>query len=158
MYYTKIDLDEQQRFGVVAALQSRLSDALDLAAQLKQAHWNVKGPNFQQLHELFDQLNASTVAHTDLLGERIVTLGDVADGRIQRTVRDTLLYEYPVGARSGRQHLEAICSALAAFARSIRSDIDLATDLGDAGTADLFTEISREADKNLWFVEAHLEG
>jgi starvation-inducible DNA-binding protein len=149
--------EQSQSTGVVEALQARLSDALDLSGQLRQAHWNVKGPQFIQLHELFETINGAMLEHIDLLGERIVALGSVADGRIQTTVRCSTLPDYPIEARSGREHLEAISRSLSRFAEAVRSDIDRAAELGDAGTSDLFTEISREADKNLWFVNAHLE-
>lgn len=150
-------IEKSQNAGVIEALQARLSDALDLSGKLRQAHWNVKGPQFKQLHELFEEINGAVSEHIDLLGERIVTLGGIADGRTQTTARCSSLPEYPLEARSGREHLEAISLSLTPFAESVRSDIDLTTEMGDAGTADLFTEISRETDKNLWFVNAHLE-
>jgi starvation-inducible DNA-binding protein len=150
--------DRSQNAGVVETLQARLSDALDLSGQLRQAHWNVKGPQFIQLHELFETINGTMSDHIDLLGERIVALGSVADGRIQTTVRCSTLPDYPIEARSGREHLEAISRSLTMFAKAVRTDIDRTAELGDAGTSDLFTEVSREADKNLWLVDAHLEG
>jgi starvation-inducible DNA-binding protein len=150
--------EQSQKTGVVETLQARLSDALDLSGQLRQAHWNVKGPQFIQLHELFETINGVMSEHIDLLGERIVSLGSIADGRIQTTVRSSTLPDYPIEARSGRDHLEAISLSLTLFAEAVRADIDRTAELGDAGTSDLFTEISREADKNLWFVNAHLEG
>lgn len=156
MYISNIGLDEPQRLAVMAQLQARLSDALDLAAQLKQAHWNVKGANFHQLHLLFDTIFVATEAHVDLLAERIVTLGGTADGRVQTTTRATSLAVYPIDAKLGEQHASAIGRSLADFAASVRVDIDIAAEKGDAGTADLFTEISRGVDKHLWFIEAHL--
>lgn len=156
MYISNISLDEAQRSAVMTQLQARLSDALDLAARLKQAHWNVKGANFHQLHLLFDTIFVATEGHVDLLAERIVTLGGTADGRVQTTTRATSLAAYPIDAKLGEQHASAIGRALADFAASVRADIDIAAEKGDAGTADLFTEISRGADKHLWFIEAHL--
>lgn len=147
-----------QNTNVVEILQARLSDALDLSGQLRQAHWNVKGPQFIQLHELFENINGTMSEHIDLLGERIVALGSVADGRIQTTVSNSTLPAYPIEARVGRDHLGAISRSLGLFAGAVRSEIDRTAEMGDAGTSDLFTEISREADKNLWFVNAHLEG
>jgi starvation-inducible DNA-binding protein len=157
MYLSRIDLPEDQRAPVIALLQARLSDTLDMAAQLKQAHWNVKGMAFHQLHTLFDAIFVDTEAHVDLLAERLVTLGGVADGRIQATARFSSLADYPLDATSGEQHLRAIGGALARLAGCLRADIDGATALGDAGTANLFTEVSRAVDKSLWLVEAHLQ-
>lgn len=156
MYISNIGLDEPQRFAVIAQLQARLSDALDLPAQLKQAHWNIKGANFHRLHILFDTIFVATEAHVDLLAERIVTLGGTADGRVQTTTRATSLAAYPTDAKVGEQHASAIGRSLADFAASVSVDIEFAAEKGDAGTADLFTEISRGVDKHLWFIEAHL--
>jgi starvation-inducible DNA-binding protein len=150
--------EKSQNTNVVEILQARLSDALDLSGQLRQAHWNVKSPQFIQLHELFETINGTMSEHIDLLGERIVALASVADGQVQTTVNSTNLPAYPIDARSSRDHLSAISQSLTLFAKTVRSDIDQTAEMGDPGTSDLFTEISREADKNLWIVNAHLEG
>jgi starvation-inducible DNA-binding protein len=153
---TRHDLSEHIRKGAIALLQARLSDALDLEAQAKQAHWNVKGPNFFQLHQLFDAVHTEVEEMVDAIAERITALGGVADGRVQTTAKATGLYEYALQTAGGEAHIKAIAAALAQFGKAVRADIDKAAALGDAGTADLFTEVSRETDKQLWFVEAHL--
>lgn len=156
MYSSRLDLSPDIRKGAIALLQARLSDALDLEAQTKQAHWNVKGRDFIQLHELFDKAHAAIEEFVDLIAERIAALGGIADGRVLTTARATSLPEYALEATGGDTHLKAIANALAQFGKSVRSNIDAAAELGDAGTADLFTGISRETDKQLWLVEAHL--
>lgn len=156
-YTTHLDLHQHVRKESIRLLQARLSDALDLEAQTKQAHWNVKGPNFIQLHELFDRIHTVVEDFVDTLAERIVTLGGVADGRVQTTAQTTSLLEYALRATGGEAHLQAIAAALGQFGKLARQDIDLATETGDADTADLFTQISRETDKQLWLVEAHLQ-
>lgn len=157
MYASRIDLSEHVRKGAVRLLQARLSDSLDLEAQTKQAHWNVKGRDFFQLHELFDHIHGEVEAFVDTLAERITSLGAVADGRVRTTAAATTLYEYPLEAAQGESHLKAVAAALAEFGKRVRADIDAAAGMGDADTADVFTEISRNADKQLWFVEAHLQ-
>jgi starvation-inducible DNA-binding protein len=156
MYTSHIDLSAHVRKGAVGLLQARLSDALDLEAQTKQAHWNVKGRDFIQLHTFFDALHTTVEEFVDTIAERITALGGVADGRVQTTAKATALYEYSLEAVAGDQHLKALAAVLGQFAKAVRKDIDAAAALGDAGTADVFTEISRETDKQLWFVEAHL--
>jgi len=158
MYETRLDLSAHVRKQVTALLQARLSDALDLEAQMKQAHWNVKGMHFFQLHQLFDKVHDEAEEFVDLIAERITTLGGTADGRVQTTAKATGLYEYPLQAEGGEAHLKAVATALAQFGRAVRADIAKADEIGDADTADLFTQISRETDKQLWFVEAHLTG
>lgn len=156
MYSSHIDLSEHIRKQVIVLLQARLSDALDLEAQTKQAHWNVKGRDFIQLHEFFDGVHTHVEEFVDTLAERITALGGVADGRVQTTAKASNLYEYSLETKAGEDHLKALAAVLAQFGKAVRADIDRAAELGDASTADVFTEISRETDKQLWFVEAHL--
>ncbi len=156
MYASQIDLSENVRSATIALLQARLSDALDLEAQLKQAHWNVKGRDFQQLHELFDEVHKEVEAFADVLAERITALGGIADGRVATTAAASRLDPYPFDAHAGEHHLRAVATALAQFAKSVRADIEAAVGLGEAVAADIFTELSRASDKQLWFIESHL--
>jgi starvation-inducible DNA-binding protein len=156
MFATKNDLSEGVRVKVIQLLNERLADCIDLQTQSKQAHWNVKGPNFIALHELFDQINGAVEDYVDEIAERAVQLGGVAEGTARMAARRSSLAEYPA-AVDGRGHVEALSTALAAFGRSARKAIDQTNELGDLDTADIFTEISRGIDKWLWFVEAHLQ-
>jgi starvation-inducible DNA-binding protein len=158
MFKTKNDLAEGIRVQAVELLNARLADAIDLQTQTKQAHWNVKGPNFIALHELFDKINEDAEDYVDELAERVVQLGGVAEGTARIAAKRSSLNEYPANAVDGRSHVEALSSVLATFGKSARKAIDQANELGDLDTADLFTEISRGIDKWLWFVEAHLQG
>lgn len=155
MHKTKNDLPERTRQASIELLNARLADAIDLQSQTKQAHWNVKGPNFIGLHELFDKINEAVEDYVDDLAERAVQLGGVAEGTVRIASKRSSLTEYPSGTTNGHSHVEALSSALAAFGKSVRQAIDEADKLGDKDTADLFTEISRGTDKWLWFVEAH---
>ena len=156
MYQTKNDLSADVRPKIVELLNARLSDAVDLMTQAKQAHWNVKGPHFQSLHELFDEVHSEVQDYVDMIAERAVALGGEAKGSIRHAVGASTLAPYPDGLVQGRDHVDALSSALAAFGKNIRAAIDSSEKLGDAGTADLFTEVSRGIDKRLWMVEAHL--
>lgn len=155
MHKTKNDLPEKTRLACIELLNARLADAIDLQSQTKQAHWNVKGPNFIGLHELFDKINEEVENYVDDIAERAVQLGGVAEGTARMAAKRSSLAEYSASAVDGRSHVEALSSALAAFGKSARNAITEANDLGDLDTADLFTEISRGTDKWLWFVEAH---
>jgi starvation-inducible DNA-binding protein len=156
-YTSRINLSEHSRKHASALLQASLSDALDLEAQAKQAHWNVQGPHFLSLHQLFDSVHDEVEQFVDLLAERITTLGHVANGRVSTTAAATTLYGYPIEATSGVAHLKALAGSLGAFGAAVRAAIEQAATLGDADTAGLFTQISRETDKQLWFLEAHLQ-
>jgi starvation-inducible DNA-binding protein len=158
LYPTKNDLPEKSRRQLVALLNGRLADAIDLQTQTKTAHWNVKGPAFVALHKLFDEINEEVEDYVDLIAERAVQLGGVARGTARVAAVSSALDEYPLDIASDREHAEALSSALAAFGGRVRSAIDEAGELHDADTADIFTEVSRGTDKWLWFVEAHLQG
>ena len=157
MFRTKNDLPEATRVKAIELLNARLADCKDSQTQVKQAHWNVKGPQFIALHELFDKINEEVEDYVDDIAERAVQLGGVAEGTARRVAERSSLSEYPAKAVDGRSHVEALSSALAAFGAAARKGIDQANDLGDLDTADLFTEVSRGIDKWLWFVEAHLQ-
>jgi starvation-inducible DNA-binding protein len=137
-------------------LNARLADAIDLGTQAKQAHWNVKGPNFIALHELFDQVAEHVEDHIDTLAERVTALGGVARGTLASVTRATTLQPYPEDISAGELHLQALSSAVADFGAKVRRGIEEAARLGDADTSDLFTGLSRALDKDLWFLEAHL--
>jgi starvation-inducible DNA-binding protein len=157
MFKTKNDLSEPTRVKVVELLNARLADCLDLQTQTKQAHWNVKGPNFIALHELFDKINEDVEDYVDEIAERAVQLGGVAEGTARMVAKRSALTEYPANAVDGRSHVEALSSVLAVFGKAARKAIEESNDLGDLDTADIFTEISRGIDKWLWFVEAHMQ-
>jgi starvation-inducible DNA-binding protein len=157
MFKTKNDLSETTRVKVVELLNARLADCTDLQTQTKHAHWNVKGPNFIALHELFDKINEEVEDYVDDIAERAVQLGGVAEGTARMVAKRSSLPEYPANTAEGRSHVEALSSALAAFGKAVRKGITQANELGDLDTADLFTEVSRGIDKWLWFVEAHLQ-
>src|ERR1700690_3428947 len=157
MYKTKIDLSEKCRRNVVAILNDRLADAIDLQSQIKQAHWNVKGPNFIALHELFDKISDAVLEQIDEIAERITSLGGTAEGTVAVAAKRSKLKNYPLSITSGRDHLFYLSTQLAVYGKSVRLAIDESDKLGDADSADLFTGISRAIDKYLWFLEAHLQ-
>jgi starvation-inducible DNA-binding protein len=156
MAATRIDLPDNTRKAMIALLNARLADALDLRNALKQAHWNVKGPAFIALHELFDQIATRVADYVDDIAERAVALGGIAAGTVQVAAAETTLEPYPTTITAEKEHVKAVADRLAAFGKRAREAIDQADEADDKDTADLFTGISRQTDKDLWFVEAHL--
>ncbi len=156
-FSTSIDLPAKTREEIVDLLNQHLADTLDLYSQIKQAHWNVKGPSFIALHELFDKLAETIEDQADEIAERATALGGVARGTSRMAASASRLPEYPADAADGSDHLRALADRIAAVAKSTRKAIDKAGKKGDADTADLFTQASRELDKGLWFLEAHLQ-
>jgi starvation-inducible DNA-binding protein len=157
MHSTRNDLSAKARAKVTTLLNARLADALDLQMQARQAHWNVKGPQFIALHELFDQLAGELDGQVDEMAERIAALGGIAEGTLQAVAGRSKLDAYPLDIAEGRAHLDALAAAYARFAKAVRKAIDESSRAGDADTSDLFTGISRSADKALWLLEAHLQ-
>ena len=155
MYETENDISLQRRTQLNAMMNQRLASAVDLQMQMKQAHWNVKGPSFIGLHELFDKVAEAVEGYVDQIAERIVQLGGVAEGTVRMAAARTRLTEYSPEISEGMAHVEAVARALSTFGQEARNTIDDANELDDADTADLFTEVSRGIDKWLWFVEAH---
>ena len=155
LYATKNSLPEATRLEVAGLLNQRLADCIDLQAQCKQAHWNVKGPTFIALHKLFDEINEDVEEYVDLIAERIVQLGGIAEGTVGVVAERSTLIDYPLTLSTGAEHVAALSDALATFGRAARMGIEEMNDLEDADSADILTEISRGVDKWLWFVEAH---
>ena len=155
---TRIDVPPGARDRLVPLLNASLADLIDLFNQTKHAHWNVKGSSFIALHELFDEVAERVEEHCDLLAERVVALGGTANGTTRQSAAASRLAEYDLAAVEGVQHVQALSDRIAAAAATVRRAIQESTDLGDPTTADLFTEISRSLDKDLWFLEAHLQG
>ena len=152
---TRNDLPDRVRGAAIGLLNQQLADALDLGLQLKQAHWNVKGRHFAALHGLFEDAGTEFAEFADDLAERAVALGGTAEGTLRTVARNTRLAPYPSEALAGEEHIVALAGALAQFVQSARRAIVAADEAGDADTADLFTSISRAADKLLWKIEAH---
>ncbi|CAN5464235.1 DNA starvation/stationary phase protection protein Dps [soil metagenome] len=155
-FKTSIDISSSIRDKSVELLNQQLADSLDLYSQLKQAHWNIKGKDFYQLHLLFDTFAEHAEEWIDEIAERATELGGYATGTVRDSAENSSLPEYPHDAVDGVDHVKAVVERLAAYAASSRKAIDTTTEWGDTATADLLTEITRGVDKDFWFAEAHL--
>jgi starvation-inducible DNA-binding protein len=144
------------RLYVIQLLNQTLACTVDLHSQVKQACWNVKGKDFASLHALFATMATELAAYTDLVAERIAMLGGVALGTARTAALQSRLGEYPGAVMDGNAHVLALAERFAQYATALRDDIALAADVEDAGSAALYTDISRGVDKRLWFLEAHL--
>lgn len=156
-FQTRIDIAPEVRQRMIGVLNQQLAQTLDLYTQTKQAHWNVKGTNFFQLHELFDKAAEDIFEFVGTIAERVTALGGYALGTARMAAASSSLPEYPREAIDGRQHLEALIERFARYAASNRKALDDAQSEGDAATADVFTDVARAAGKALWFLEAHLQ-
>lgn len=155
-FSTHNSLPLEVRQKSIELLNQTLADLTDLHSQTKQAHWNVKGLNFMALHELFDDLAATVIGHVDTVAERATALGGIVNGTVRMAASASELPEFPA-ITEGRAVVAALSERYAIAGAAIRAAIDTATEAGDMGTADVFTEVSRDLDKQLWFLEAHLQ-
>lgn len=156
-FKTSIDLAESVRTQMVELLNSCLADIADLQTHAKHAHWNVKGPQFLSLHDLFEQLASRLQVNGDDVAERITALGGVAHGTTRQIAATSNLPQYDLDAVAGEEHIRALAKRLALVGAHVRAGVAIAHQLGDEATADLLTEIVRQADKDLWFLEAHAQ-
>ena len=157
MFNTRIDLDQDTRTVIIERLNQSLADLSDLYSQVKQAHWNIKGPDFIALHKFFDELAAELLPLIDQVAERVPTLGGYALGTVRMAAGRSRLPEFPTHVTDAQAVVTALAEAYAQTARCMRESIDFADEQGDKATADLFTEVTRELDTRLWFIEAHLQ-
>jgi starvation-inducible DNA-binding protein len=158
LYRTRIDIPESKRAQTIELLNKSLAATLDLYTQMKQAHWNVKGPNFYQLHLLFDAVATEVFEYIDTLAERITALAGEARGTARMAAQASFLPEYPSLPITEKDHVVAVAERLAAYAKHVREALDKTDELDDQATNDIYTAIQRGVDQKLWFVEAHLQG
>ncbi|CAM3100002.1 DNA starvation/stationary phase protection protein Dps [Paracoccus nototheniae] len=150
-------LADNARKTAISELNARLADGLALSMAIKQAHWNVKGINFIAVHELLDVVNGRLQEHLDIFAERVQVLDGVAVGTAEAVAKASTLKEYPTDLTKAADHIKAICDRMRDHGAKLRAAIDTTDEAGDANTADIFTAASRTADKDLWFLESHLE-
>ena len=155
IFTSSVGVPHENRHTLVALLNQRLADAADLHSQVKWAHWNVKGSDFIQLHELFDAIATRLEDSIDSLAERVTTLGGIANGTVRETAAQSGLKEADLSASDGPSMLKFLVHNVAHHANALRTSVKESDDLGDPITTDLFTQLTRELDKDLWFLEAH---
>lgn len=156
LHPTRSDLPPEIRLYVAQLLNQTLACTVDLRSQVKQACWNVKGKDFPSLHTLFATSAAELDRYTDLVAERIAALGGMVMGTVRTAALQSQLPEYPDAIEDGDAHVLALTERFAYYATAMRSAIALAADVEDAGSAAVYTDISRGVDKQLWFLEAYL--
>lgn len=156
-FETQVSLPANVRTNMIALLNQEMADMFDLFSQTKQAHWNVKGMHFIALHELFDMLAEPMPEYVDMMAERVTALGGMAEGTARMAVANTRLPEFPSDNFEGTHMVRCLVDRFGMVANNLRAAIDTADDAGDMDTADLFTELSRNMDKHLYFLESHIQ-
>ncbi|HRN77759.1 MAG TPA: DNA starvation/stationary phase protection protein Dps [Candidatus Dependentiae bacterium] len=157
LHTTRMSLPEKDRIEIIAMLNKSLASTSDLYAQCKQAHWNVKGPEFISLHKLFDEIAEQIEDQVDIIAERITSLGGTALGTLQEAVQNTELRVYPTNIFAAKDHVEHLGHNFAILGELSRNNIDASIEIGDQCTGDLYIELTRLLDKSLWFIEAYMQ-
>ena len=157
LHTTKNSLPKKERVELIAILNSSLASTADLAMQLKQAHWNVKGPNFIAIHKLLDDIAEEVVEQVDIIAERVTSLGGTALGTLEQTVENTALRKYPIDIFEAKDHIAHLTHNMAILGELTRKHIDETDELNDMASNDIFIDLVRMLDKNLWFLEAHVQ-
>lgn len=155
--HTSIGLKPETRQKMILMLNQNLADLFDLMSQTKQAHWNVKGPHFHALHLLFDTFAEGLESYVDTVAERVTALGGYANGSARMAATNSRIKELPTDILAGKDMLQALVERYAAVGNGVREGIDTSDKAGDAATADMLTDIQRDLDQWLWFMEAHLQ-
>jgi starvation-inducible DNA-binding protein len=153
---TTVAIQSDLRAPLVERLNELMATTIDLYTQVKQAHWNIKGPQFVSRHELFDDLADHLRGHADELAERVSTLGGYATGTARQVAANSILPEYDSSAVDGRAHIRCLVERYGTFAERIRHDINAVTEIGDPASEDMLIALLRETEKDLWFLESHI--
>ena len=156
MFDTRVNVAKADREAIVRVLNRSLADSFDLYTQTKQAHWNVKGMNFWQLHELFDKLAETIEDHADTIAERITALGGEALGTARMAAANSTIPEWPSDLEDDRAFVKALVERYATHAAQLRQGIHTSHERDDPATEDMYTELVRDVEKALYFLEAHL--
>ena len=157
MFKNSVEMKKAARTESISELNKLLADAFDLMSQTKQAHWNIKGPRFIGLHKMFDEFAEGLEDYVDMIAERVTALGGYALGTARMAAHSSRIPEYPTNVIMDLDHVRALSERYSVFANNTRKAIDATDDAGDPDTADLLTDVSRDTDKWLWFLEAHLQ-
>ncbi|MXV43599.1 DNA starvation/stationary phase protection protein Dps [Saccharibacter sp. 17.LH.SD] len=157
LYATQNNTPDNTKAVSIETLNARLADLIDLALITKQAHWNLKGSHFIGVHEMLDGFRTALDGFVDTTAERAVQLGGTALGTTQDVSAKSSCPPYPTKIHTVLDHVKALAERYAIVANNVRAAIKTTAEAGDDDTADIFTEVSRGLDKNLWFLEAHLQ-
>jgi starvation-inducible DNA-binding protein len=150
-------LGTMTKSSVTERLAVDTASAIDLASQLKQAHWVVTGPAFIALHELFDRQAELMRGHADMLAERARQLGARPPGTIREAAAASQLPDFPSDAVMADEIIDTLIDRYDTFRDGLMLSARDADSEQDLATQDLYIEILRSANLQRWFLSSHRE-
>jgi starvation-inducible DNA-binding protein len=148
-------LSETRKAEIIGDLNTALASLVDLGIASKQAHWNIHGPNFEGLHELFDTVAAEVREYSDLAAERVLALGGTAHGTLQDAARSTALTPFPTDAKDWKVLARELRDRMHEVSVMLQNLVKATED--DLATQDLYIELIRGIDKRAWMLTAHVD-
>jgi starvation-inducible DNA-binding protein len=138
---------------LVQNLQLILVDLIELHLQGKQAHWNVVGTNFRDLHLQLDELVDFAREGSDIIAERMRALDALPDGRSDTVVATTSLPRFPANEQNTTEVVDRITTRIYATVKTLRTVHD-AVDAEDPSTADILHEQIDGLEKLAWLIKS----
>lgn len=155
---TNIGLNPEQRDRVVAVLATLLADEYVLYTKTRNYHWNVVGPQFNDLHKFFETQYEALDEFIDEVAERARSLGGRAPGTLAEFVKAARLKEEPGKTLDARAMIASLLADHEQLVRTLRGDLATVMDKhGDAGTSDFLTGLMEKHEKMAWMLRAFLE-
>jgi starvation-inducible DNA-binding protein len=147
---------DQERVKSVRLLQQLTVDLLAVFNLYKEAHWDLSGPLYLQLHEYYDQQAEFYHKQADVFAERVLHLGYSVDGRYATIARTTTIPEFPAGYLTDNESLRLLVERVTVLQKEIYKGIQ-ETEQSDPPTSNRLQDLAYSVDKNLWQLRIHLQ-
>jgi starvation-inducible DNA-binding protein len=152
-----IELTDEQRSGVVKILNTLLSDEYVLYTKTRNYHWNVTGPQFNDLHKFFEEQYTELSQFVDDIAERARSLGGWALGTLKEFSQHARLSEHPGQYPKAREMIANLLADHETIVRRLRTDLETAEKHHDMGTNDFLTGLMEKHEKMAWMLRAFLQ-
>ncbi|MFQ4141769.1 Dps family protein [Chlorogloeopsis sp. ULAP02] len=154
-----IGLSEEQRNGVINLLNKDLSDAYLLVVKTKKYHWDVVGPQFRSLHEIWEEQYQQLTENIDAIAERVRALGGYPIGTMEGFLKNGTIKEHGGDVPTATGMVARLVDDHEQVIRNLREHIDQCSeDFHDEGTADFLTGLMEGHEEMAWMLRSFIEG
>lgn len=154
---TNIGITEKNTSAVAEILNKLLADENVLYTKVRNAHWNVEGPDFHAQHLFFETIYDELAEIIDEVAERVRSIGHYAVGTMKAWLEITQLTEMAYGKNDSKGFIKEILNDFESLIISLREDIDKVEKYKDAGTEDFLVGILEKHEKTAWMLRSHLK-